>query len=140
MVKPFSRKCIVIVDDDQFFLSLLKQLLTENLECPVVAFTHPRDALAALPTLSVGAIVTDYEMPELNGFEFMAEAALVVPGVPFILITGLPVSPAMESKVNTSPLKAILHKPFNWRKLGDEIIRNWPEQGVSLLKATPTSV
>jgi response regulator RpfG family c-di-GMP phosphodiesterase len=79
-------------------------------------------------------------MPELNGFEFMAKAALVIPGVPFILITGLPVSPAMEQKVNTSPLKAILHKPFNWRKLGDEIIRNWPEPGVSLLKATPTSV
>ena len=138
-MKPAPRKSLVIVDDDQFYLSLLQQLLEEHLDCPVVTFVRPREALAALPGLSAGLIVTDYEMPDLNGFEFMGEAAQVAPGVPFILITGLPISAAMERMVNTSPLKSILHKPFNWRTLADEIVLHWPVSGAALLKANPTS-
>ena len=138
-MKPAPKKSVVIVDDDQFYLSLLLQLLEEHLDCPVLALAHPREALAALPRLNAGLIVTDYEMPDLNGFDFMAEAAKVVPRVPFILITGLPISAAMEEMVNTSALKAILHKPFNWRTLADEIVRHWPESGAALLKANPTS-
>jgi DNA-binding NtrC family response regulator len=138
-VKPAPRKSVVIVDDDQFYLNLLAQLLGENMDCAIETFARPRDALAALPGLNAGLIVTDYEMPDLNGFEFMAEAAQVAPGVPFILITGLPISAAMERMVNTSPLKSILHKPFNWRTLADEIARHWPESGAALLKVNPTS-
>jgi two-component system NtrC family sensor kinase len=138
-VKSAPRKSVVIVDDDQFYLSLLQQLLGKNMDCAIEAFARPRDALAALPGLNAGLIVTDYEMPDLNGFEFMAEAAQVAPGVSFILITGLPISAAMERMVNTSPLKSILHKPFNWRTLADEIVRHWPESGAALLKANPTS-
>ena len=138
-MNPAPRKSLVIVDDDEFYLSLLQQLLEEHLDCPVVTFTRPREALAALPRLNASLFVTDYEMPDLNGFEFMAEAAKVVPGVPLILITGLPISAAMERMVNTSPLKSILHKPFNWRALADEIARHWPESGATLLKANPTS-
>ena len=138
-MNPSPRQSLVIVDDDQFYLSLLQQLLEEHLDCPVVAFTRPRDALAALAGLNAGLVVTDYEMPDLNGFEYMAEAAKVVPAAPFILITGLPISAAMERMVNTSPLKSILHKPFNWRALADEIVRHWPVPGASLLKTNSTS-
>ena len=130
---------MVIVDDDKFYTKLLTQLLAENLDCPVVAFLNPREALEALPNLSAGVIVTDYEMPELNGFEFMAEAVKVTPGVPFILITGHPINAAMTKKVSESPVKSVLPKPFSWRQLGDEIVRHWPEAGGTLLKANPSS-
>ena len=138
-MKPAPRKSLVIVDDDQFYLSLLQQLLEEHLDCPIETFTRPREAVTALPGLNAGLIVTDYEMPELNGFEFMAEAANVAPGVPFVLITGLPITAAMERMVNTSALKSILHKPFNWRTLADEIARHWPESGAGLFKANAPS-
>lgn len=117
---------MVIVDDDKFYTKLLTQLLAENLDRPVIAFLHPREALAALPRLDVGVIVTDYEMPELNGFEFIAEAAKVVPNANFILITGHPITAAMQEKLRTSPVKSILSKPFTWRKLCDEVISHWP--------------
>lgn len=130
---------MVLVDDDKFYTQLLTQLLAENLDCPVISFMSPREALAALPKLCVGVIVTDYEMPGLNGFEFMAEAVKITPGVPFILITGHPINAAMTQKVSTSPVKSVLPKPFSWRQLGDEIVRHWPEAGGTLLKANPSS-
>ncbi len=84
---------MVLVDDDKFYTKLLTQLLAENLDCPVIAFLDPREALAALPGINVGIIVTDYEMPDMNGFRFMAEAVkLVPPAVPVIFITGHPIN------------------------------------------------
>jgi len=125
------RKSVIIVDDDKFYTKLLTQLLAENLDRPVIAFLSPKEALAALTRLEVGMIVTDYEMPELNGFEFIAEATKVVPNANFILITGNPITAAMEEKMKTLPIKAVLAKPFTWRKLCDEIIRFWPTSSLN---------
>jgi len=133
------RKSVVLVDDDKFYTKLLTQLLAENLDCPVISFLDPREALTALPGINVGIIVTDYEMPGMNGFQFMAEAIKLSPGVPVILITGHPINAAMAKMMSVSPVRSVLPKPFSWRQLSDEIIRHWPEVGDHLLKANPSS-
>ena len=139
-MNPAPRKSVVIVDDDKAFGNLLLQLLSENLDCPVAAFANPFEALAALPSLDPGVIVTDYDMPGLTGFELMERTAGRLPGVPFILITGNPIDEAMERLVAASPVKAVVPKPFHWQKLADEIARHWPESGVALLKAGSASL
>ena len=133
-------KSLVIVDDDVAYTGLLTQLLEEHLGCRVYSFSRPREALAALPKLDAGVIVTDYEMPGLNGFEFMAQAAGLAPEVPFILITGHPINDVMKRMIGSSPVKAVVPKPFSWQQLTDEISRLWPESGASLFKAGPASV
>jgi DNA-binding NtrC family response regulator len=138
-VNTAPRKSVVLVDDDKFYTKLLTQLLAENLDCPVISFLDPREALDALPGINVGVIVTDYEMPNLNGFQFMAEAAKIAPGAPVILITGHPINAAMTHMISVSTVKSVLPKPFGWRQLSDEIVRHWPEAGEHLLKANPSS-
>ncbi len=133
-----SRKPLVLVDDDVAYTSLLTQLMVEHLECPVVAFSRPREALAALPKLGAGLIITDYEMPGMNGFEFAAEVSKLMPEVPTILITGHPLDGPMKQRIAASRVKVVLSKPFSWEKLSDEIVRWWPEAG-SLLRESHTS-
>jgi DNA-binding NtrC family response regulator len=129
---------VVIVDDDRDYTRMLTQLLGLHLDCTVVTFSRPRAALAALPRLNAGVIVTDYEMPEMHGFDFMAEAAKLVPGVPFILITGHPVD-ALAPQIIASPVKSVLAKPFSSQKLFEEIERLWPEGSGALPRAHTTS-
>jgi len=106
-------------------------MLTEFFRCPVVTFTHPVEALAALPALEVGFVVTDYHMPELSGFEFIRKALAIIPGVPFILISGN-ASQLVEGEFGgeVTP-RIIMEKPFSWRKLADEIVLHAPEYGVA---------
>lgn len=136
------RKAIVIVDDEKSYVDLLSQMLTDNLGCTVVTFTRPLDALAALPRLDVGIVVTDYYMPQMNGFEFIREASCQLPGVPFVLISGHTLEVAASLPDTGGPLRAILAKPFGWRRLADEIARLAPEVSASFTKAeaNPTSV
>ena len=120
------RKAIVIVDDEKSYVDLLSAMLTEHLGCPVFSFTRPREALSAIPGLEVGVVVTDYHMPQLNGFEFIREAAALLPGVPFILITGH--SHLIDHTLAPDgPLRSILPKPFRWRTLANEIAIHAPE-------------
>jgi DNA-binding NtrC family response regulator len=138
-VNTSARKSVVIVDDDKFYTKLLTQLLTENLGRPVVAFLNPREALEALPRLDAGMVVTDYEMPDMNGFEFMTEAKKVVPDANFILITGHQITPAMQEKLKASSVKSVLSKPFTWRELCDEIVRHWPTASLNPFSVNTTS-
>lgn len=126
-MNPVARKVIVMVDDEKSYIDLLAQMLSENLGCTVLTFTRPLDALAALPGISVGVVITDYYMPQLNGFEFIDQAAANLPGVPFILVTGHALTFTEEEIARVKPLKAVLPKPFGWRRLADEVVRQWPE-------------
>jgi DNA-binding NtrC family response regulator len=120
-------KAVIILDDEKSYGDLLSQLITGNLDCPVVTFSHPLEALDALPTLNVGAVVTDYFMPVLDGAQFIRRAAPRLPGVPFIIITGHPLRLSDEYLDDLPALKAVLPKPFKWQKLSELIMRHWPD-------------
>ena len=136
------RKAIVIVDDEKAYIDIMATMLTEQLGCPVVTFTRPLDALAALPGLNVGVVVTDCNMPQFSGYEFIRRASTMLPGVPFILMTGNAQPLHDDELMSDSPLRAILPKPFGWKKLADEIVLHAPEFTPRLAKAEadPTSI
>ncbi len=129
-----STKAVVVLDDEKSYADLLAQLLTDSLSCPVHTFNRPFDALAAIPGIDVGVVVTDYFMPQLNGIEFITEASKLLPDTPFLIITGHPLKLTDDALASLPTLKAVLPKPFNWQKLTDEIVRYWPEPEKSPLR------
>ena len=121
-----ASKSIVLVDDEKSYNDLMRQLLSENLGCPVHGFIRPLDALQALPSLDPGVVVTDYFMPELNGIDFIRAAVPLVPDAAFVMITGNNLTAEHETLARLDALKGFLSKPFGWRRLADEILRVWP--------------
>jgi DNA-binding NtrC family response regulator len=128
-----SLKTIVIVDDEKAYLDIMATMLREQMGCPVETFTRPLDALDAIPQLSVGVVVTDCNMPQFSGHEFIRRASAMLPGVPFILMTGNIQEQDEEELIRGEALRSILPKPFGWRKLAEEIIRHAPEYGEKML-------
>ena len=121
-------KSVILVDDEKSYNDLIKQMLAENLDCPVHGFTRPLEALDALISLDPGVVVTDYFMPEMNGIEFIQRASPLVPQAAFVMISGNNLSGEQHRMEKLAALKAFLAKPFGWRKLADEIIRVWPPE------------
>lgn len=119
-------RAIVLVDDERSYTDLLTQMLMENLDCPVHAFARPLEALKALPEINPGVVVSDYYMPQLNGLEFIRQAAVIIPESTFVIITGHNLSSEEDTMARIPALKGFLSKPFGWRKLADEILRIWP--------------
>lgn len=65
---PLPRRRIMIVDDFPANLTVLRMQL-EKLGQEVVAFTNASDALAHLATNPVDVLITDCQMPEIDGYQ-----------------------------------------------------------------------
>ncbi len=80
---------ILVADDSPVERRLVGALLTRQLAD--VKITYVSDGLQALDELGKGtfdAIVTDFQMPNLDGLELVEKAANLCPGVPVVVITG----------------------------------------------------
>lgn len=80
---------ILHVDDDPGFADMAAGFLERQDEpIAVETATNPNDALDVLSEIDVDCIVSDFDMPELNGIEFLETARDNYPGLLFILYTG----------------------------------------------------
>ncbi|MBL9189884.1 MAG: response regulator [Opitutaceae bacterium] len=121
-----AKRPLVLIDDEQSFLDLMKMLLTERLDCPVVSFSRPLDALAALPDLAPGVVVTDYNMPEIDGLALVQKAAPLLPDTTFVVLSGRDLA-SESARIATLPaIRSVLIKPLTWRRVAEEILRVWP--------------
>jgi len=120
-------KIVVLVDDEIAYIDLLQQLLSEHLACPVHGFTTPAEALKALPNLNVGLIITDYQMPGMNGLEFIAEVQKHNPAIPVVMITAYLLKFTQRELLKVPALKAVVRKPFKWKTLAEHVVKYWPD-------------
>ena len=79
---------ILHVDDDPCFLEVTKQLLTMENHFDVEIVTSVDEAINKMENLTYDAIVSDYEMPQKNGLEFLKSIREQENEIPFILFTG----------------------------------------------------
>lgn len=121
-----THKGIAIVDDETSYTDLLAVTLGECFHNEIHAFTNPRKFLEALPELDLGIVVTDFQMPGMNGLELIKQTRKQRPGLPFLLITGQASLLDGQDVSQISELRGILYKPFSWRKLATEILRAGP--------------
>jgi PAS domain S-box-containing protein len=81
----------LVVDDDALFLEAVsRQLASLGLE--VESFTAPASALDRLRAAprEFGLLVTDLDMPGMSGPDLVAQAREVAPGLPILVLSGIP--------------------------------------------------
>ena len=79
---------ILYVDDEPVMLDTLKLFLERDPEFRVVPALSAKDALTMLETAGYDAIISDYEMPEIDGIQFLKIVREKYPRLPFIIFTG----------------------------------------------------
>ncbi len=101
---------ILAVDDEEYLLDTLEDILTEEGHA-VDCFLKPEEALKALESSQYDLIITDFEMPGMDGREFAHRAKSVRPMLPVVLLSGWPI--ALDSDVDMAGvIDAVLTKPF----------------------------
>jgi len=81
-------KTILIVDDDPKLLSCLENLMVRS-GYSVIPASNASSALAVIRSRpAVDLIITDYQMPGMNGLELVAMLKQIIPSVPVIMFSG----------------------------------------------------
>ncbi len=78
---------VIVVDDHQLVINGFTKLLTDKGVEVVATFTQPREALIQIPILKPDVVLTDLDMPGLNGAELIEQVRKKEPGQKFIMLT-----------------------------------------------------
>ncbi len=131
---------VLITDDEQSFLLSLKDgfKVHEN-KFIILTAANGQEAVEILKTTSVDLLVTDLEMPVMNGFELLAWASREVPHVPLIVMTAFG-TPEIESRLAQYDTLRYLEKPLDLETLEKAILDGLNAQTKSYIQGiTPAT-
>jgi FixJ family two-component response regulator len=89
MTQQSSGSVVAVVDDDEGILRSLECLL-ESADYSVRLFSSGRDLLDSGCLAEIGCLVSDIDMPGMDGFDLIREVHAAHPELPILLITGYP--------------------------------------------------
>ena len=113
-------KTLLVVDDDRATLSLYRAGLKGLAGFKFLMAQDGREALAVLQQEPVHVLVTDLNMPVLDGFNLIAKVSRLYPQVPIIVMTGLDESQHLNTPLQLGAIQ-ILSKPPRLTILMDAI-------------------
>ena len=79
---------ILLVDDELHLLEITKAFLEDSKEIEVETSLSAMDAIEKIHTNGFDVIVSDYQMPDMNGIELLRTIRSQNDPIPFILFTG----------------------------------------------------
>lgn len=82
-----DNKRILVVDDNQDLLYLLSIRLV-SAGFSVLGATNGLEALEKLEHYPIDVVLTDYQMPQMDGLEFLSVARVKWPGLPVVIHSG----------------------------------------------------
>ncbi|MCJ7763491.1 response regulator [Candidatus Bathyarchaeota archaeon] len=86
--KTTTKTKILHVDDDPCILQVSKEILELEGNFEVDSALSVDEAVKKLEEQSYDAVISDYEMPQKNGLQFLKEIRQQKNEIPFILFTG----------------------------------------------------
>jgi CheY-like chemotaxis protein len=116
-----NMKKILLVDDNPYFLTGLSMNLCFHLKnCNILTAANGRQALEIMEAIPVDLIVTDLEMPSMDGYELVASVKKKHRGVPVFVMTGN-AAPETKKRLESMGASRCMEKPFGFKELADLI-------------------
>jgi DNA-binding NtrC family response regulator len=101
---------IMVVDDDEGIRHILSIALS-GMGYEVLAASSGTEALNLLPKTSFALVLTDLEMPGMDGWDLASLIKKRFPGIPVVLMTGHAKENVME-RMKASYVDFVIFKPF----------------------------
>lgn len=101
---------ILIVDDEPFVAKALARLL-RGYDCTTCS--APEDALALISGQTFHLIISDYQMPNMDGVSLLTASKKLQPTAIRILLTGFADKQGMERAINNAEVFRFIDKPWN---------------------------
>lgn len=103
---------VVIVDDEPHVLHALGRLLRgENYTLSTT--THPTEVVDVVRRAPVSLLISDYEMPELNGIELLKTVKAISPETIRMVLTGKADMKATVQAINEGEVFRFITKPWD---------------------------
>ena len=113
--QPISRIQILLVEDDEAVRMMLLELLKRE-GYSALSAEDGLEATALLSEVTPELVITDFNMPRMDGWELAVYVRRHLPFTPVLLVTGEP-DGLTRAHHPGSPFEAVLGKPFQLNSL-----------------------
>ncbi len=108
---------VLVIDDEKLYLkNLAKGLRLYAWELNVITTDSATKALAALKTIMVDVVVTDLNMPGMDGYELRRKMQQDYPSVRTIVVTGYPRA-SVEKRLEGLRFAQFIEKPADLHEI-----------------------
>jgi len=108
---------VLVVDDEERIRELLRETLVRK-NYQVTLAENGQDALEKYQETSntIDIVITDLDMPKMNGKVFVEELRGIAPAIKIIAITGY-ITPEKREELSSLGIESIIEKPFNFNDI-----------------------
>ena len=112
---------ILLIDDNNMILECLATLIgTQLKDCNIVTARNGAQGIALIDFMPIALILTDMEMPVLDGYGVINYRNKSCPEVPLFVMSGA-FSPAVREKLGRLRVSGLIEKPFYFEQIKDKI-------------------
>lgn len=116
----FNRVSILIVDDDQNILNMFKRILRSHEFQKIELCSSAEEALRKIVQQEFAIVVSDYQMPEMNGIDLLEQVRKISPSTIRIILTGcIEDAKIAREAINRAGVYRFLSKPWKIEELID---------------------
>ncbi|MGH7700384.1 MAG: response regulator, partial [Gemmatimonadales bacterium] len=115
---------LLLVDDDEFVRGALTRALDRTGAFSVLPAEHGKHALDLLAREPVNAILTDLQMPVMDGLTMIGHLFERGVRLPVAVMTGQAIAPALAERLRGYGIAATFTKPVEIGSLADELQRS----------------
>ncbi len=127
-------KNVLIVDDERSFLLSLEAGLKQYAKSfTTLTAANGKEAVEVLERSRIDLVVTDLNMPEMDGFQLLALMTKAYPDIPVMIMTAYS-TPAIKDRVERLGSFRVQEKPIDFRDLAESIIGSLSAMDRSYLK------
>ena len=110
-------KRALLVDDDEDFCSHLAETLDRCVQnCCIITARNGKEAARIMAVTPVDFIITDLNMPRMDGYGFISHARKNFPDIPILAMTGTK-TPEVEKRLRTLGVARCIEKPFDVKEI-----------------------
>jgi CheY-like chemotaxis protein len=110
-------KTILIVEDDQDVLAILRIVLKSGFRnCQILTAAQGRDALEILTQQPIDLMLTDFNMPNMNGVDLTKRAKAINPQLRVALITAYTTA-EIRTEAQAAGVDFFMNKPFGFDQI-----------------------
>lgn len=109
---------VLLVEDDKNTRSAVRAMLTEMGINQVFESKDGKEAdtFMDMDAMEINLVISDWNMPEKTGYEFLKSLRDTKPGVPFIMITGRADINSVQD-AQAAGVTTYIRKPFSMKEL-----------------------
>ncbi len=102
---------ILVAEDDDDFRELIASILKSD-DCMVDLVPDGLEAIRAVAGSKYDLVMTDFDMPGLDGIALSRSIHDLQPSTPVVMVTGKPLDSDQKAEIHAAGITKVIRKPF----------------------------